>query len=191
MHLGFRPQFDKIVELLLYLAHKVPGADKYQAVKFFYLADKEHLSKYGRPISFDTYYALWYGPVASNVMDLLEKDEYTLSLAGISALPFETEIYTSENGKDIVRLGKPLREYDLDVFSRSDLRVFDEVIATYRQASFSELMKETHSHDAYKKAWGRKGDSKRALMHYDEMIEDASRRGALVEDLSSIAPSIK
>ena len=39
MPLKFHPKFDKIVELLLYLAHKRPDADKYQAVKFFYLAD--------------------------------------------------------------------------------------------------------------------------------------------------------
>ena len=45
MPLTFRPKIDKIIEALLYLAHKRPGADKYQAVKFFYLADRDHLSK--------------------------------------------------------------------------------------------------------------------------------------------------
>src|ERR1700688_4962714 len=43
MPLEYRPKIEKIVELLLYLAHKRPGADKYQAVKFFCLADREHL----------------------------------------------------------------------------------------------------------------------------------------------------
>jgi hypothetical protein len=39
----------------LYLASKRPGVDKYQAVKFFYLADREHLNRFGRPITFDSH----------------------------------------------------------------------------------------------------------------------------------------
>src|ERR1700739_3442083 len=69
--LEFKPKFDKILELLVYLSFTKPGADHYQAVKFFYLADKEHLNRYGRPITYEKYCALPYGPVASNVLDLL------------------------------------------------------------------------------------------------------------------------
>lgn len=68
MPLTFQPKLDKIVELLLYLAHTRPGADKYQAVKFFYLADREHIRRYGRPITFGDYVAMSYGPVASNAL---------------------------------------------------------------------------------------------------------------------------
>ena len=49
MPLEFKPKLDKIVELLLYLAYVRPGADKYQVVKLFYLADREHLIRFGRP----------------------------------------------------------------------------------------------------------------------------------------------
>ncbi len=83
MALKFRPKIGKIVELLLYLAHKRPGADKYQAVKFLYLADKEHFSRYGRPITFEDYYALWYGPVASNALDLLNQKRWAFERAHI------------------------------------------------------------------------------------------------------------
>ena len=62
MPLIFKPKLDKVIELLLYLAHKRPGADKYQASKFFYFADREHLARFGRPISYEPYFALWYGP---------------------------------------------------------------------------------------------------------------------------------
>ena len=74
MPLKFNAKLDKVVELLLYLAQKCPGIDKYQASKFFYLADREHLARYGRPMSFEPYYALWYGPVPTHALDLLEKD---------------------------------------------------------------------------------------------------------------------
>jgi hypothetical protein len=96
MPLTFRPKLEKIVELLLYLAHKRAGADKYQAVKFFYLADREHFKPHGRPLTFDNYYALSYGPVASNALDLLHKKPWMLQRAGIKELPFETEIGTSQ-----------------------------------------------------------------------------------------------
>jgi len=94
MPLEFQPKLDKILELLLYLAHKRPGADKYQAVKFFYLADREHLRRYGRPITFEHYFAMWYGPVASNALDFINKNKRTMERAGLESLPFETEAGT-------------------------------------------------------------------------------------------------
>jgi uncharacterized phage-associated protein len=182
MPLEFKPKYDKIVELMLYLAHTRPGADKYQAVKFFYLADREHLIRYGRPISFETYYALSYGPVASTVLDLLNGDAWTFKKVGIEKLPFETE--TTDN-TTIIR--KPLRDVNLELFSKSDLTIFDEVIDSYRDATFDELFKATHDHYAWKHAWNTRRQGKRAEMYYDEMIDDESKRAALVEDLMPVA----
>src|SRR5436190_7723614 len=98
MPLEFKPKYDKIVELLLYLAHKRPDADKYQAVKFFYLADREHINRYGRPISFEKYYAMSYGPVASTVLDLLNGNLGPAKSAGINELPFTVEPAKTRNG---------------------------------------------------------------------------------------------
>ncbi|MEX0851949.1 MAG: Panacea domain-containing protein, partial [Bauldia sp.] len=92
MPLKFRPKIDKIVELLLYLAHKRPDADKYQAVKFLYLADKEHLNRYGRPLTYEVYYAMDYGPVASVTLDLLNGKLGALQAIQADRLPFETEV---------------------------------------------------------------------------------------------------
>ena len=191
MPLEFRPKLDKIVELLLYLAHIKPGADKYQAVKFFYLADREHLARYGRPITFESYYALWYGPVASTAMDLLEEDKWVLREAGIDKLPFRTEIkkYINNRGieKQIVYIAEPFRAVNSSLFSRSDLNVFREVVAKYGDKSFDELMNLTHKHYAYKRAWGSRGPAKRAEMHYEDMIEDEKQRRALIEEIGPVA----
>src|SRR5580700_6207804 len=102
MPLKFRPKLDKIVELLLYMAHQCPGADKYQAVKFFYLADREHLARFGRPITYDNYYALWYGPVASKALDLIEGDKWLMKAAKIKVLPFKTTPGKAQNGSDTI-----------------------------------------------------------------------------------------
>jgi uncharacterized phage-associated protein len=188
MPLKFRPKLDKIVELLLYLAHKHPGADKYQAVKFFYLADREHLNRFGRPITFDDYYALSYGPVASHALDLLELDKKALRNAGIDKLPFETEIGKAKNGTDTTFIRRPLRDVNLDLFSKSGLKVFDEIIEKYRGASFDDLYNITHDHVAYLNAWTeRRYGRKHAEMNYEEMIDDEEKRATLLEDLSPVS----
>lgn len=179
----FKPKFDKIVELLLYLSHKRPNADKYQAVKFFYLADKLHLNRYGRPITFEVYFALPYGPVASHAMDLLEGDAKTMGLARIKRLPFETQ-----NLDKIIYIRGPLRSVNHDLFSKSDLKIFDEVLADYGHMTFDELYKITHSHFAYKNAWNHKPDgAKRALMRYEDMIDESPTKSRVVEELESVA----
>lgn len=182
MRLRYKPKIDKIVELLLYLAHIRPGADKYQVVKFFYLADREHLNRYGRPITQEEYFALPYGPVASKAMDLVEQDRWTMKEAGIDSLPFEVG-QENRKGRTVTVLGSPLRDVNPDLFSKSDLKVFDEIIGRYGECDFEELFKVTHDHNAYKKAWARrKPNSKRAEMYYDEMIESEDMRSAIIED---------
>jgi uncharacterized phage-associated protein len=196
MPLTFRPKLDKIVELLLYLAHKRPGADKYQAVKFFYLADREHLRRYGRPITFDNYYALWYGPVPSSTLDLLNGASPALLGGSSKTLPFRTEkgVVKAKSGKETETtfIREPLRPVNLEIFSKSDLEVFDEVLSKYGNASFDDLYNETHKHFAYLNAWEhRRHGGDRAEIFYDEMVDDEVRRAELVEDISPIAAHMK
>jgi len=187
MPLNFRPNLEKIVELLLYLAHKRPDADKYQAVKFLYLADREHLARYGRPITNEAYFALWYGPVASNALNLLNNDRWVFAQAKLESLPFEVEPGKTKSGHDTTFIRKPLRAVNLDLFSRSDLQIFDEVLSKHGDASFDDLFKLTHNHFAYKNAWTTRKRGDRAEMFYEEMIDDEKKRSELVEDLSSIS----
>jgi hypothetical protein len=189
--LDFKPKLDKIVELLLYLAHRRPGSDKRQAAKFLYLADREHLVRYGRPITFESYYALSDGPTASNALDLLNGSPLALKAAKVDQLPFRTEIGVARDGKDTTFIREPFREVDDDLFSTSDLRVFDEILQKYGDASFDELMKVTRAHYAYARAWDTRRRDQRAEMFYEEMIDDVRLRAALVEDLSPIAANMR
>lgn len=191
MALDFRPKIEKIVELLLYLAHKRPGADKYQAVKFFYLADREHFNRYGRPISFEKYYAMSYGPVATTVLDLLNGNLGPAKAVGIDELPFKTEIAKAKNNRDTTFIREPKREVDYDLFSKSDLRVFDEVVEKYKDATFDELFNATHEHYAWLNAWNTRKYGERAEMFYEEMIDDEKKRAAVVENLDTIAPHMR
>jgi len=187
MPLQFRPIPEKIVEILLYLAHKRPNADAYQAVKFMYLADREHLIRYGRPITQEEYVAMDYGPVASTALDLLRGNQGTLGWAKIKALPFLTERVERIGKTPLIYLRKPIREVDFDVFSKSDIRIFDEVIAKYGQLTFDELFKITHDHFAYKRAWDARGGAKASPMRYEDMIEAEDDRQRLLEAIGPVS----
>lgn len=190
MPLEFRPKIDKIVELLLYLAKTRPGSDKYQAVKFLYLADRAHLNKYGRPITHEVYFALPYGPVASKAMDLLNGDKWVMKEAGIDSLPFDL-VKVTRGGKETVALCDPSRDVDFDLFSKSDIRIFDEVLSEYGDKDFDELFELTHGHYAYKKAWrGRAAGSKRALMSYEDMIEADDKRIDILRDIGPVSANM-
>ena len=185
--LRFRPQLDKIVELLLYLSHVRPNADKYQAVKFLYLADKEHLNRYGRPITFETYYALPYGPIATHAMDLLERNAAVMTDAGIGELPFEVEDLDK-----ITYIRVPKRAVDHDIFSKSDLAVFDEIIKKYGNFSFYQLYQLTHSHFAYKNAWEkRRRGAKRAKISYNDMVDETARKQEFINDISPVSQHMR
>jgi len=99
-------------------------------------------SRYGRPITYEVYYALPYGPVASNAMDLIESDSTVMKAAGIAELPFETETIRDAKNRDITYIRAPRRKVDFDLFSKSDLRVFDEIIAKYGKLSFDKRPQE-------------------------------------------------
>lgn len=188
MPLDFRPKYEKIVELLLYLAHKKPGVDKYQVVKLFYLADKEHLNRHGRPITQEKYFALPYGPVASTAKELMERNFYTLKRANLESLPFEVEVRKRPGKEPLLVIGPPKREVDYDLFSKSDLRVIDEVIEKYGEFDFDALYQLTHRHEAYRRAWdNRPRDAKAAPMLYEEMIDSRGRRDEILEDIGPIS----
>ena len=178
--LDYKPKFDKIVELLLYMVHVRPNADQYQAVKFLYLADCEHLNRYGRPITFETYCALLYGPVASHALNMIKGDRITLRKAGIDKLPIKMKKLDK-----IIYLRAPEREVNYDVFSKSDLKVFDEILKKYGAKNFGQLYEITHSHFAYKNAWQRRGSSKSVPMRYEDMLlaGPISKAGFMKEDV--------
>lgn len=67
----FTPKPDKLADSILYLALKGIELDQYKAVKLLYLADREHLRRFGRPITFDKYVAMKFGPVGSAAYDWL------------------------------------------------------------------------------------------------------------------------
>ena len=64
----FNPE--KSLQAVLYVANRLERKDFHKIFKVLYFADREHLTKYGRPITGDTYVAMEYGPVPSMIYDI-------------------------------------------------------------------------------------------------------------------------
>ena len=63
-------KYIKALETLVYLANK--DQRQYWVLKAIYLADKEHLQKYGRQMFGDRYIAMKLGPVPSLAYDIVK-----------------------------------------------------------------------------------------------------------------------
>ena len=137
------------------------------------------MRKFGRPVTFDRYVAMKYGPVASIAYDILRG----LRVAGIrkSDLPF-----------DIAELGSlryvrnPKRDIDRSIFSKSDLIILAEVADNLGKMTFPELYELTHKHFAYRRAWDNRQTDADPMAFEDFLDEDASKEER-VSDLEFVA----
>ena len=120
----FKPKKDKIVETILYLAHKGLDLSQYKLVKLFYLADREHLRRFGRPITFDYYVAMEHGPVASIAYDIAKGN----IVRGVDP---DTLPFTIRRLDRFRFVENPKREINRSLFSKSDLMILDEIVKKY------------------------------------------------------------
>jgi hypothetical protein len=100
-------------------------------------------------------------------------------------LPFVTQ----ELG-ELVYIIEPKRAVEYDLFSKSDIGVFDDVLREYGNKSFKELYNITHKHFAYTHAWGDRGTTKSAPISYDDMLEESQKKAAYIEDFEPVALSL-
>lgn len=139
--------YDKAINALLYSLKQLGGTtDMHKLCKILYFADQRHLSKYGRAITGDTYIAMQYGPVPSNVDDILKAirgDSYFSSSSEIQ--PLKTSL-TFENRFNLRALKAP----DMDELSDSDVECLDYAIDLCKNMSFGQLTEYSHG-----PAWSR------------------------------------
>ena len=68
-------KIETLVQAISFLLEQKGGSlDKLSLLKLIFFADKYHMMKYARSITNDTYYAMKYCPVASNVKNILDFD---------------------------------------------------------------------------------------------------------------------
>ena len=153
----------RIKEVLLYILSKTGVVDYYHLMKILYLAERQHLAKWGEKITTDDYYALPHGPVPTRIYDALKavKEENEGFLA---------DVLTVE--KDMPNV-TPLRTPNMEYLSKSEVEALDNAIAKNIVKSFAELEQMTHDEYYHK-----------ALANGRKMsIEDIARSGGASEEM--------
>ena len=179
----FTPKTEKIIEAILHIAHNCTDLSRYRIVKLIYLADKEHLNRFGRPITFDRMVAMENGPVPSTTYSLLKRDG-RLAI-NYKKLPFD---FVSRGKFDYIE--NPKRAVDEKKLSKSDIKILDVIIKKYGQESFGTLFDITHEHSAYKNAWRARDGKNSKVMRVEDMIEDKENKKELIEELRFVGAHI-
>lgn len=177
------PNYDKIREAILFVIIKAASLDKqvtrYDIVKTIFLADRAHLNKYGRPITFDNYVAMKHGPVPSFCYDALKGDKSALDKCG-GALWSMQEHRDTQNVYFLYN--EPKRQYDENILSESDVEELSDALVVVKALGFGQIRKLTHDDLAYVDAWEDNDLRKQFPMSYallfdsinDEMAERVS-----------------
>jgi uncharacterized phage-associated protein len=168
---------EKFVQTLALLASKsLPELTTLKVAKLLFLADKKHFTTYGRPILGDRYVGMKNGPCPSAALQLMNgavKENAPPVGATVRALVDKYLKVDPTRGTNAVFV--PRREPDLEVFSRSELRVLGDVIREHGQKTGRQLVDETHEDPGYKIAWEKRGSAKSADMPYELFFEGAPR----------------
>ena len=153
----------RIKEVLLYILSRTGMVDYYHLMKILYLAERQHLAKWGEKITTDDYYALPHGPVPTRIYDSLKavKEGNGGFLSDVVAV--------EKDSPNVI----PLRSPDMDYLSKSEIEALDNAIAKNIVKSFAELEQMTHDEYYHK-----------ALANGRKMsIEDIARSGGASEQM--------
>ena len=142
----FQPE--QALELVLYVAKRLPHPSFHSISKVLYFADKEHLSRYGSLMTGDTYAAMRHGPVPSAIYNLLKaaagrrEPFFPVEWFGLAAA-----VLAVEGGYRV----RPLRDARLDMLSSAQRACLDISIKQNGRLGFDRLVRKSHD-DAWKSA---------------------------------------
>ena len=127
--MNFKFNKEKAVEMMIYIVSKVGNCDKHELMKTCFFSDLNHLENYGRPVTGNTYIKMNYGPVPSEVYNMIQR-------------PLPDENYISVNGYNLTAM----RDANLKKLSKSDIKSIDYAIELLSDMGFQERTEISHGH---------------------------------------------
>jgi len=121
----------KALETLVYLSNK--DIRQYWVLKAIYIADKEHLKKYGRQIFDDRYIAMKWGPVPSLVYDIVKSVRKDAN--SVFSDPDPSTALEAPDNKTV----KPKRPAKTEFLSKSEIQCLDDAYNKIKWFKFLEL----------------------------------------------------
>lgn len=166
-----------IYKVIIFANSKEKIADQYSIVKSIFFADRAHLNKWGRPITYDNYYAMKDGPVPSLTLDLLNYNRKVMHDYGITELPWTSALIPySHNIKSYS--AKPDFLDVEDFLSESDCEALEEGFATVSSLGFKQVRTITHEDPAYIEAWQKVGAKSRSAMKLGLLFDEPNFKQA-------------
>jgi uncharacterized phage-associated protein len=161
------PDVRKIVEAVLYVIRGHGAPTQYDIVKTLFLADREHLNRYGRPITFDNYTAMTHGPVPSLAYDMIKPTWEFERYVG-QPCPWVSQ----PQGQGVNRFISTSRAPDNSVFSATDREELDKAIQVAKSLGFGQMRRLTHEDQAYIEAWTNRGEARANPMKLHLLLEE-------------------
>jgi len=161
----------KAVETLVYIASAWPKITPFYLSKVLFIADRDHLRRYGRPVTGDIYIAMDNGPVPSRIYDIING---ALDFFGNPAA-IDTALTIKQQGK--YHRVTARRRANTDLLSETDVAAIDNSIQFCKGKSFGELSSLTHQEPAWLKAQ-RNAEMDPELLVPEEMREEVREAAA-------------
>lgn len=134
MSFGYTVNKEKNGVLLAYLAERIPNVTLRKLLKLVYLTDEKFTIERGFPLTWFNYFAWKKGPVAPEVYDVKNG-----SFADF------VQCHRNSNDKyEVSPVGGALTEDGLNLYSRYEMNMIDEIISKYGSMSADELTDITH-----------------------------------------------
>jgi uncharacterized phage-associated protein len=187
MQLRFVFDFEATKAAILYLASKhLPEYDKYKVCKLLFLADREHLLRFGRTITGDTYHALPFGPAPIETLNLLDGVEF-VAIEGKEPQDHRVEELVRSLKLSAEERYPPYEAHaapDMDALSESDILVLDQVAAEHGNKGFEELKKLTHSMAAYTRAWHGDDVRRNFRMSFEDFFAEVPEKADFLKEIA-------
>ena len=162
------PHVDKIVEAILFVIeeaeHRGDAVTQHDISTVIFFADRSHLNRYGRPITFDNYVAMETGPTPVTAFEILDENENALRRLGV--LPLWSKVPAPELGRGNFVYRKPERRATNDVLSESDMEELSSALTFIKSRSVWEIRRLTLEDRAYLSAWEGGGGKRQYPISY-------------------------
>ena len=143
--------------LLYIITHSNDGQrDIYSLVKTAYYAQQNHLAQYGTPLFKDCICALPFGPVPSNIYNVLKMasgDSNELNYHRSDDMHLASDAINFKSGRYSAK-----EDPNMDFLSKSDIESLNYGIEKVAKMSFNQIKEDTHGME-----WNRAFNSKSSL----------------------------
>lgn len=136
MNMGMRFREDKATQAAaLFLQLSGEPMDIIKLIKLMYLAERESIVRWGRPITYDSYYSLPQGPVLSITLNLIN------STFNVDQQTYWYKYITERQGHEVTLTGE---QAPMDQLSAAEEKLINEIYQKFGRMDKWKLCDYTH-----------------------------------------------